>query len=117
AISLVNTMVMATSDRVRDLAVLRLAGATRWQVLRLIGAESLTVVVVGAVLGLVVAGLDLAGMRWALRLLSVPSATDLPWTALAGVVGTCAVLAVIGSVLPAATPLRRRAVELAGVRE
>ncbi|MFE1014191.1 FtsX-like permease family protein [Streptomyces sp. NPDC058794] len=107
----------ATSDRVRDLAVLRLAGATRWQVLRLIGAESLTVVVVGAVLGLVVAGLDLAGMRWALRLLSVPSATDLPWTALAGVVGTCAVLAVIRSVLPAATSLRRRAVELAGVRE
>ncbi|MGK9460626.1 FtsX-like permease family protein [Streptomyces sp. G6] len=116
-ISLVNTMVMATSDRTRDLAALRLAGATRWQVLRLTGAESLTVVAVGAVLGLVVAVLNLAGMWGALRLLSVHSTPDLPWTALAGVIGTCAVLAVIASVLPTALALRRRAVRLAGARE
>ncbi|MFE9054883.1 FtsX-like permease family protein [Streptomyces mutabilis] len=116
-ISLVNTMVMATSDRTRDLAVLRLAGATRWQVLRLVGAESLTVVVVGAVLGLVVAVLDLAGMWAALRLLSVHSAPDLPWTPLAGVVATCAVLAVTASVIPAGLVLRRHAAESAGVRE
>lgn len=38
-ISLANTIVMATSNRVRELAVLRLAGATRWQVLRLVGAR------------------------------------------------------------------------------
>lgn len=116
-ISLVNTMVMATSDRTRDLAVLRLAGATRWQVLRLVGAESLTVVVVGAVLGLVVAVLNLAGMWAALRLLSVHSAPDLPWTPLAGVVATCAVLAVTASVIPAGLALRRHAAESAGVRE
>ncbi|MFA3873726.1 FtsX-like permease family protein [Streptomyces sp. MMCC 100] len=116
-ISLVNTMVMAASDRVRDLAVLRLAGATGWQVLRLIGAESLTVVVVGAVLGLVVAVLNLAGMWAALRLLSVPSAPVLPWPALAGVVGTCAVLTVFASVLSAAMALRYRAVALAGARD
>ncbi|MFD5296988.1 FtsX-like permease family protein [Streptomyces mutabilis] len=116
-ISLVNTMVMATSDRTRDLAVLRLAGATRWQVLRLVGAESLTVVVVGAVLGLVVAVLNLAGMWAALRLLSVHSAPDLPWTPLAGVVATCAVLAVTASVIPAGLVLRRHAAESAGVRE
>ncbi|MDG9691164.1 FtsX-like permease family protein [Streptomyces sp. DH17] len=116
-ISLVNTMVMATSDRTRDLGVLRLAGATRWQVLRLVGAESLTVVVVGAVLGLVVAVLNLAGMWAALRLLSVHSAPDLPWTPLAGVVATCAVLAVTASVIPAGLVLRRHAAESAGVRE
>ncbi|MGC3004047.1 FtsX-like permease family protein, partial [Streptomyces sp. G35A] len=68
-ISLVNTMVMATSDRVRDLAVLRLAGATRGQVLRLVGAEALTVVAVGGLLGLLVAGLGLGGMWAALGLL------------------------------------------------
>ncbi|MFH8237191.1 FtsX-like permease family protein [Streptomyces sp. NPDC018321] len=116
-ISLVNTMVMATPDRTRDLAVLRLAGATRWQVLRLTGAESLTVVAVGAVLGLVVAVLNLAGMWGALRLLSVHSTPDLPWTALAGTVGTCAVLAVFASVLPTALALRHRTVELAEARE
>ncbi|GAB2865579.1 ABC transporter permease [Streptomyces deserti] len=116
-ISLVNTMVMATSDRVRDLAVLRLAGATRGQVLRLVGAEALTVVAVGALLGLMVAGLNLAGMWGALALLSVRSTIELPWAAIGTSVALCAVLAVTASVVPAAAVLRRRAVELAGTRE
>jgi putative ABC transport system permease protein len=110
-------MVMATSDRVRDLAVLRLAGATRWQVLRLVGAEALMVVAVGGVLGLLVAVLNLAGMWSALGLLSVWTTIELPWTAIGVTVGACAVLAVVSSVVPASFALRRRAVELAGVRE
>ncbi|MFF7606414.1 FtsX-like permease family protein [Streptomyces parvulus] len=116
-ISLVNTMVMATSDRVRELAALRLTGATGRQVLRLVGAESLTVVAVGALLGLVVAALNLAGMWGALRLLSVHTAIELPWAELGVVTASCAVLAVAASVAPAGLALRRRAVELAGVRE
>ncbi|MGA4944841.1 FtsX-like permease family protein [Streptomyces cinereoruber] len=116
-ISLANTMVMATSDRVRELAALRLAGATRWQVLRLVGAEALTVVVVGGLLGALVAGLDLAGMWGALGLLSVWTPIEVPWTTLGAVLGTCAVLAVISAVVPAGLALRRRAVELAGTRE
>ncbi|MEV0742404.1 FtsX-like permease family protein [Streptomyces sp. NPDC050549] len=116
-ISLANTMVMATSDRVRDLAVLRLAGATRGQVLRLVGAEALMVVAVGGVLGLLVAVLNLAGMWSALGLLSVWTTIELPWTAIGVAVGACAVLAVVSSVVPASIALRRRAVELAGIRE
>ncbi|MGW2964268.1 FtsX-like permease family protein [Streptomyces sp. NPDC001220] len=116
-ISLANTMVMATSDRVRDLAVLRLAGATRWQVLRLVGAEALMVVAVGGVLGLLVAVLNLAGMWSALGLLSVWTTIQVPWTAIGTAVGACALLAVVSSVAPASVALRRRAVELAGVRE
>jgi putative ABC transport system permease protein len=116
-ISLANTMVMATSDRVRDLAVLRLAGATRGQVLRLVGAEALMVVAVGGVLGLLVAALNLAGMWSALGLLSVWTTIKLPWTAIGAAVGACAVLAVVSSVAPASVALRRRAVELAGMRE
>jgi putative ABC transport system permease protein len=107
-ISLVNTMLVATSDRVRDLAALRLAGATTGQVLRLVGAEALTVVAVGAVLGVAVAAFNLAGMWGALHLLSVHSTPDLPWTALTGVVATCALLAVTASVLPTALALRHR---------
>ncbi|WP_399887531.1 FtsX-like permease family protein [Streptomyces sp. BBFR51] len=117
AISLVNTMVMATSDRVRDLAVLRLAGATNGQVLRLVGAESLTVVAVGALLGLAVAGLNLAGMWAALGLLSVPAAPVLPWTAIGTTAGACAVLAVVASVASAGLTLRRRPVDAAALRE
>ncbi|MEU1408238.1 FtsX-like permease family protein [Streptomyces sp. NPDC005728] len=116
-ISLANTMVMATSDRVRDLAVLRLAGATRWQVLRLVGAEALMVVTVGGLLGALVAGLNLMGMWSALGLLSVWTPIKIPWATLAAAMGACAVLAVISAVAPAGLSLRRRAVELAGVHE
>ena len=117
AISLANTMVMATSDRVRDLAVLRLAGATRPQVLRLVGAEALTVVAVGTVLGVLVAGINLAGMWAALNLLSVRAPIVLPWAAVGMAVVVCAVVAVIAAVVPAALALRRRAVESAGPRD
>ncbi|WP_141205934.1 FtsX-like permease family protein [Streptomyces griseorubiginosus] len=116
-ISLANTMVMATSDRVRDLAVLRLAGATRCQVLRMVAGEALMVVAVGGVLGLLVAALNLAGMWSALGLLSVWSPVELPWAELGATVGACAVLAVVFSVAPAGLAMRRRAVELAGMRE
>ncbi|MDQ1026931.1 putative ABC transport system permease protein [Streptomyces umbrinus] len=116
-ISLANTMVMATSDRIRDLAVLRLAGATRWQVLRVVGAEALMVVAVGGILGLLVAGLNLLGMWGALGILSVWTPIAIPWATLGAVVGACAVLAVVSAVVPAGLSLRRRAVELAGVHE
>jgi putative ABC transport system permease protein len=116
-ISLANTMVMATADRVRELAALRLAGATSRQVLRLVGAEALMVVVVGALLGAVVAWLNLAGMWSALGLLSVRTSIAMPWATLAAVVGVCAVLAVISAVVPAGLALRRGAVASAGVRE
>ncbi|MGW5653245.1 FtsX-like permease family protein [Streptomyces humi] len=116
-ISLANTMVMATSDRVRDLAVLRLAGATRWQVLRLVGAEALVVVAVGGVLGLLVAALDLAGMWGALCLLSVRTPLRLPWTAVGTAMGACMLLAVISSITPAAIALHRATTQPTATRE
>ncbi|WP_055587617.1 ABC transporter permease [Streptacidiphilus griseoplanus] len=115
-ISLANTMVMATADRVRELAVLRLTGATTAQVLRLVGAEALLVVAVGGVLGLLVAVLDLAGISGALALLSAGSAMVVPWAAVGAALGACAVLAVCASVVPAAFALRRGAAQPAGVR-
>ncbi|MEU6823385.1 ABC transporter permease [Streptomyces atriruber] len=116
-ISLANTMVMATSDRLRELAALRLAGATRWQVLRLVGAEALLVVVVGGLLGALVAGLNLVGMWRALGLLSVRTSVEVPWATLGAVLGGCAVLAVLSAVAPAGLALRRGALEPSGVRE
>ncbi|GGX17037.1 ABC transporter permease [Streptomyces lomondensis] len=116
-ISVANTTVMAASDRTRDLAVLRLAGATRWQVLRLTGAEALTVVAAGALLGLLVTAVNLAGLASALALLSVRPALTLPWQALGTTVTACALLALTAAVVPAALALRRRPVDLAGLRE
>ncbi len=116
-IALADTLVMATTDRSRELALLRLAGATRWQVLRLVAGESLLVVLVGAVAGSVVALLNLAGIRWALGLLHVRSGIVVPWDVLGATVGACAALAVAAAVTPAASALRRSPAERAGVQD
>ncbi|MGW8456053.1 FtsX-like permease family protein [Streptomyces niveus] len=116
-IALANTLVMATSDRVGDLAVLRLTGATKPQVLRLVAAEALVVVAVGSLLGAAVAGLNLLGLRGALALLSVRSPLVVPWGGLGAMVAASAVLAVVAAVVPALTALRTRPVEHAGTRE
>ncbi|MFF2188368.1 ABC transporter permease [Streptomyces sp. NPDC058155] len=116
-IALANTLVMATSDRLGDLAVLRLTGATGPQVLRLVAAEALVVVAVGTLLGAVVAGLNLLGVRGALALLSVRSPLVVPWGSVGAMVAASAVLAVSAAVVPALAALRTRPVELAGTRE
>ncbi|MFD5132148.1 ABC transporter permease [Streptomyces olindensis] len=118
-ISVANTMVMGASDRARDLTVLRLTGATRWQVLRLTGAEALTVVAAGALLGLLVTAVNLAGLTGALALLSARPAPALPWQALGTTVTACALIATAAAVVPTALALRRpaNATNPAGLRE
>ncbi|MFF2848933.1 hypothetical protein ACFVT5_21795 [Streptomyces sp. NPDC058001] len=76
-----------------------------------------TVVAVGGILGLLVAGINLAGMWGALGQLSVRTTPAMPWTAVGAAVGACAVLAVVASVVPAALALRRGVAEQAGVRD
>jgi putative ABC transport system permease protein len=98
-ISLAGTLVMAARDRGRELAALRLAGATGGQVLRLVAAETVTVVTAGALLGLFVATLNLLGMGAALGLLSAPAPLHLPWPALGTVTAACALVAVPAAVL------------------
>jgi putative ABC transport system permease protein len=116
-IAVANTMVMAASDRTRDLAVLRLSGATKRQVLLLVAAEALTVVVVGAALGLLVTALNLFGIWAALATLSVWTVVIVPWASLAVVLTACALVAAVAAVLPTVGALRTRPVELAGMRD
>ncbi|WTG93512.1 ABC transporter permease [Kitasatospora sp. NBC_01560] len=56
AVSTVNTLVALTADRRREFALLRLVGATRRQLLRMLGAEAALTTVVGVLLGATVAG-------------------------------------------------------------
>ncbi|WP_328720213.1 ABC transporter permease [Streptomyces sp. NBC_00247] len=116
-IALVNTLVMATSDRARDFAVLRLAGATTGQVLRIVAVEALVVVGVGALLGIAVAAIDLGAVGGALALLGVHTGVVVPWAAIGAVLAAAAVIAVVAAVLPAARALRVRPVEAVGARE
>ncbi|MFE4262681.1 FtsX-like permease family protein [Streptomyces sp. NPDC056883] len=108
AIALANTLLMATSDRVGDLRLLRLAGATRGQVLAVTTAESLLAVAVGTVLGTAVTAVNLAGLRAALAVLGVDAPVVVPWLAMGAVAGVCAALAALCTLLPAARALRRR---------
>ncbi|WP_069740893.1 ABC transporter permease [Streptomyces sp. EN23] len=115
--ALANTLVMATSHRGRDLAVLRLAGATVPQVLRLVVAEAVAAAGVGAVLGGLVAAVNLLVVWGALALLGVTTAVVVPWGTLGLVVAAAALLAAGSAVLSALSALRPRPVELAGSPE
>jgi putative ABC transport system permease protein len=59
AISMVNTLVMATSARRREFGLQRLTGATRGQVLRMMGVEAGMVAVIGILLGTLVMAMTL----------------------------------------------------------
>jgi putative ABC transport system permease protein len=106
-IAIANTLVMATGDRAGELATLRLTGATPRQVLRVIGVEAMLVTLVGVLLGGVVTGITVLGMRSGLAPVAGRVALDVPWQPMAGIAGTCLVLAVLSSLVPAAFALKR----------
>ncbi|MEV6372492.1 FtsX-like permease family protein [Micromonospora musae] len=107
-IAVVNTLLMAAAGRARDLRLIRLAGATRRQVVRLVAAESALVVAVGAALGGAVALVGLLSIRAGL-VAQVGAPVDLvvPWSVVGGVVGLCLLLALASSGVPAWRLLRR----------
>ncbi|MDT9689585.1 FtsX-like permease family protein [Streptomyces sp. P9(2023)] len=100
-IALANTLLMATSVRGPELTALRLAGATRAQVLRVVTGESALAVAIGAVLGLAVTAACLAVQAAALSSLSAPVSLSLPWPTVAATAATCALVATAASALPA----------------
>lgn len=107
AIALANTLLMATSDRSDELRLLRLAGATRTQVLAVTTAESLLAAAVGALLGTAVTALNLTAMGAALTALGVDAPIAVPWLPMTAVTTACALLAALSTLLPATHALRR----------
>lgn len=110
AVAALNTLISVVLSRRRDLAGLRLAGATRGRVLVVVVCEALTVTSAGLVIAAVVAGTTL------LPLLHTALGTWVPWMPpafwAAGIAGV-AVLVLAGTVVPAAVALRVRPVEAA----
>jgi putative ABC transport system permease protein len=117
ALAIVNTMVNAAHGRIREIAVLRLAGATPRQVIRVVIAESLLVATLGVVLALVASALNFVGMLAALDRLVGHPAVSAPWWTVAAVAVVCTVLTLLGSVLSVRVTLRSPAVEMIGFRE
>lgn len=100
-IGLANTLLMATSVRGGELASLRLAGATRAQILRVVTGEATLAVAIGTLLGLAVTALVLGALGAGLAALSAPVALALPWTTVGAAAGACATAAIAASALPA----------------
>ncbi|MFE5484759.1 FtsX-like permease family protein [Streptomyces sp. NPDC056527] len=100
-IALANTLLMATSVRGAELAALRLAGATRAQVIRVVTGEAALAVTIGAILGLAVTAFNLGALGAGLAALSAPVSPAVPWTAVGAAAGVCAAVAVTASALPA----------------
>jgi putative ABC transport system permease protein len=116
-IAILNTLLMATADRRRDLAVLRMAGATPKQVVRFFIAESLLVAAIGLALALVATAVNLSGL-WAAQLqLFGMTPIVVPYAVVIGVAVMSTLLAVVGTVLPVGAALRARTVQLVGTRE
>ena len=114
-LSIANTLVMATADRRREFAVLRLAGATPRQVLRVVVVEAATVVVLGAGLGLVAAVPGVQGIgRWMASDFGIEAVIAYNWPVALATIAACLLIAVVASLLPAWSALRAPAIGSVG---
>ena len=114
AIAVVNTLVVATAGRSRELALMRLIGMTRRQVLRTLRWEALLMCVIAVVLGTGMAVLPLAVLAMGLLGRGIPAGSPLIYVA---VVAITVVLGVLSTMVPTRLALRTRPVEAIGVRE
>ncbi|WP_420310562.1 FtsX-like permease family protein [Streptomyces sp. YS-B37] len=114
AIAVVNTLAMSVAERVREFALLRLAGATRRQVLRMLRAEALSVLVLATALGSGIALAVLTAFSVGMTGRAAPSVEPLMYLTVIAVAGT---LALVATALPGRVALRVRAVTVATGRQ
>lgn len=111
AVSTVNTLVAVTAERRREFALLRLVGATRPQLLRMLIAEAVLTTVVGILLGAAVAGAASAAFSTAVTGSPLPS---LPVAGCWWIVAVATVLTVPCILVTGLRAVRGPAVELVG---
>ncbi|MFB6809067.1 FtsX-like permease family protein [Streptomyces sp. NPDC056387] len=113
AIAVVNTLAMSTSERLREFAMLRLAGAKRRQVLRMLRTEALAVLLIGAVLGSGIALAVLTAFSVGMTGAAAPAVLPVVYV---GVLGAAGLLALAATALPGRVALRVPPVEVATSR-
>ncbi|MFD6619744.1 FtsX-like permease family protein [Streptomyces albidoflavus] len=104
-LALVNTQILATTERRKEFMLQRLIGATRRQVLQMMTVEAFLVALAGIVLGLLVAGATLVPLSISVLGTALPGGS--PWilvTVLAGAVA----LTLTTTLLAAGAVLRGR---------
>ncbi|MFC9813874.1 ABC transporter permease [Streptomyces virginiae] len=110
AISVVNTLAMSTAERFREFAMLRLAGAKRRQVLRMLRVEALAVLLIGTVLGSAIALAVLTAFSVGMTGVAAPAVLPVAY---AVVVGLAGLLALAATALPGRVALRVAPVQVA----
>ncbi|MBO2453047.1 ABC transporter permease [Actinomadura barringtoniae] len=113
-ISMVNTLAMAVAGRSRELALLRLAGATRRQVLRVLRWETAVVAVIATALG---SGIALATLTGFSAGMTGSASPHIPPLGYLGIVGSAVLLALAATALPARASLRNAPAEVLAARE
>jgi putative ABC transport system permease protein len=101
-------------ERRRELALLRLVGATPRQVIRTVRLEALALTGFAIMLGLAVAAATLVPFSLAIAGTAVPY---LPWHAVVGVIAGAILLGFCASELPTRNAVRRNPIELIGAGE
>lgn len=97
--AVVNSVVIAGTERRREFAVARVTGLTRPQMVRAAAIEAVGVSVIGLVLGCVVAGAGLVGIAGAVHKAIGVTVVHIPWTLLTIVaIGSVGVVAVTSAV-------------------
>jgi putative ABC transport system permease protein len=98
---IVNTLVLSTFERMRELGTLRAVGMSRRQVRRMVRHESVITALIGTIIG-IVAGLGLAAVGVAML-----GKYGIAYTVPAGSLAAVAVVAIVAGVLAAVLPARR----------
>lgn len=114
AIAVVNTLAMSVAERVREFALLRLAGATRRQVLRMLRTEALSVLLLAVALGSAIALAVLTAFSVGMTGRAAPAVVPLVY---ATVVAGAGLLALVATAVPGRVALRVRAVTVATAQE
>ncbi|WP_109006137.1 ABC transporter permease [Streptomyces rishiriensis] len=114
AIAVVNTLAMSVSERVREFALLRLAGATRRQVLRMLRTEALSVLLLAVGLGSGIALAVLTAFSVGMTGRAAPAVVPLAY---ATVVAGAGLLALVATAVPGRVALRVRAVTVATAKD
>ena len=114
SIAVLNTLSMIALRRRRELALLRLTGASPRQVRAMARWEAGLIVTIGLGLGLAIAATALLPLSHAFNGTLSPSVPAAP---LATILGTSALLALLGLALPTRRALRTRPIDAIGTAE
>ncbi|MFD8703960.1 FtsX-like permease family protein [Kitasatospora sp. NPDC059648] len=114
AIAVANSLVLATLGRMREFSLLRLVGAPREQVVRMMRVEAGMVVVIAVVVGTAVPLLPLVTVSLGLTGSPVP---HFPVLMYLGIVAVTALIGLSAVLVPTRFALRTRPVEGIGLRE